>query len=184
MVALQPVTETPSRKIGRVRVGFGTLLFLAGTALVITCATSDMETKNAVMCGVAGGFISFAGVLVLAPVLIGSLGRAIGVARPGGIPGELAIENTQRNPRRTATTASALLIGVTLIATVATGAATGRASIGNMMNGHFPVDATVRAQGPLNNATIGDVKRSDGVCQVATVTTVPGTVEALSLIHI
>ena len=143
-----------------------------------------METKNAVMCGVAGGFISFAGVLVLAPVLIGSLGRAIGVARPGGIPGELAIENTQRNPRRTATTASALLIGVTLIATVATGAATGRASIGNMMNGHFPVDATVRAQGPLNNATIGDVKRSDGVCQVATVTTVPGTVEALSLIHI
>ena len=178
VVALQPVTETPTRKIGRVRVGFGTLLFLAGTALVIICATSDMETKNAVMCGVAGGFISFAGVLVLAPVLIGSLGRAIGVARLGGIPGELAIENTQRNPRRTATTASALLIGVTLIATVATGAATGRASIGNMMNGHFPVDATVRAQGPLNNATIGDVKRSDGVCQVATVTTVPGTVEA------
>ncbi|EFS88324.1 ABC transporter permease [Cutibacterium acnes] len=178
VVAPQPVTETPTRKVGRVRVGFGTLLFLAGTALVIICATSDMETKNAVMCGVAGGFISFAGVLVLAPVLIGSLGRAIGVARLGGIPGELAIENTQRNPRRTATTASALLIGVTLIATVATGAATGRASIGNMMNGHFPVDATVRAQGPLNNATIGDVKRSDGVCQVATVTTVPGTVEA------
>lgn len=178
VVALQPVTETPTRKVGRVRVGFGTLLFLAGTALVIICATSDMETKNAVMCEVAGGFISFAGVLVLAPVLIGSLGRAIGVARLGGIPGELAIENTQRNPRRTATTASALLIGVTLIATVATGAATGRASIGNMMNGHFPVDATVRAQGPLNNATIGDVKRSDGVCQVATVTTVPGTVEA------
>ncbi|MES7368215.1 FtsX-like permease family protein [Cutibacterium acnes] len=178
VVALQPVTETPTRKVGRVRVGFGTLLFLAGTALVIICATSDMETKNAVMCGVAGGFISFAGVLVLAPVLIGSLGQAIGVARLGGIPGELAIENTQRNPRRTATTASALLIGVTLIATVATGAATGRASIGNMMNGHFPVDATVRAQGPLNNATIGDVKRSDGVCQVATVTTVPGTVEA------
>lgn len=55
VVALQPVTETPTRKIGRVRVGFGTLLFLAGTALVITCATSDMETKNAVMCGVAGG---------------------------------------------------------------------------------------------------------------------------------
>ncbi|MES6221347.1 FtsX-like permease family protein [Cutibacterium acnes] len=178
VVALQPVTETPTRKVGRVRVGFGTLLFLAGTALVIICATSDMETKNAVMCGVAGGFISFAGVLVLAPVLIGSLGRAIGVARLGGIPGELAIENTQRNPRRTATTASALLIGVTLIATVATGAATGRASIGNLMNGHFPVDATVRAQDPLNNATIGDVKKSDGVCQVVTVTTIPGTVEA------
>ena len=29
VVALQPVTETPTRKIGRVRVGFGTLLFLA-----------------------------------------------------------------------------------------------------------------------------------------------------------
>ena len=139
VAALQPVTETPTRQIGRVRVVLGTLLFLAGAALVVISAASDMGTKNAVICGVAGGFISFAGVLVLAPILISGLGRAIGAARLGGVPAELAVENTQRNPRRTATTASALLIGVTLIATVATGAATGRASIGKMMNGHFPL---------------------------------------------
>ena len=178
VAALQPVTEAPAHKIGRFRVVFGTLLFLAGAALVVICAAGGMETKNAVMCGVAGGLISFAGVLVLAPVLISSLSRTIGAAHLGGIPGELAVENTQRNPRRTATTASALLIGVTLIATVATGAATGRASIGKMMNGHFPVDATVRAQGPLDSTTIHDAKKSDGVSQVATVTTVSGTVEA------
>ena len=178
VAALQPVTETPTRQIGRVRVVLGTLLFLAGAALVVISAASDMGTKNAVICGVAGGFISFAGVLVLAPILISGLGRAIGAARLGGVPAELAVENTQRNPRRTATTASALLIGVTLIATVATGAATGRASIGKMMNGHFPVDATVRTQSPLNNATIHEVKKSDGISQVTTVTTVSGTVEA------
>ncbi|MFX5358862.1 hypothetical protein ABTD15_19215, partial [Acinetobacter baumannii] len=93
------------------RVVLGTLLFLAGAALVVISAASDMGTKNAVICGVAGGFISFAGVLVLAPILISGLGRAIGAARLGGVPAELAVENTQRNPRRTATTASALLIG-------------------------------------------------------------------------
>ena len=177
VAALQPMTETPTRRIGRVRIMLGALLFIAGAALVVVSATADMETNVAVLCGVAGGFVSFAGVLVLAPVLIGGLSRAVGSAHLGGVPGELAVENTQRNPRRTATTTSALLIGVTLIATVATGAATGRASIDKVMNGHFPVDATVRAQGPLDKATIQDARKTDGVAKVATVTTATGTIE-------
>ena len=177
VAALQPMTKTPTRRIGRVRIMLGALLFIAGAALVIACATADIETNVAVLCGVAGGFVSFAGVLVLAPVLIGGLSRAIGAAHLGGVPGELAVENTQRNPRRTATTTSALLIGVTLIATVATGAATGRASIDKAMNGHFPVDATVQAQGPLDKATIQDARKTDGVAKVAPVTTATGTIE-------
>ena len=177
VTALQPMTETPTRRIGRVRIMLGALLFIAGAALVVVSATADMETNVAVLCGVAGGFVSFAGVLVLAPVLIGGLSRAVGSAHLGGVPGELAVENTQRNPRRTATTTSALLIGVTLITTVATGAATGRASIDKVMNGHFPVDATVRAQGPLDKATIQDARKTDGVAKVATVTTATGTIE-------
>lgn len=177
VAALQPMTETPTRRIGRVRIMLGALLFIAGAALVVVSATADMETNVAVLCGVAGGFVSFAGVLVLAPVLIGGLSRAVGSAHLGGVPGELAVENTQRNPRRNATTTSALLIGVTLIATVATGAATGRASIDKVMNGHFPVDATVRAQGPLDKATIQDARKTDGVAKVATVTTATGTIE-------
>lgn len=177
VAALQPMTETPTRRIGRVRIMLGALLFIAGAALVVVSATADMETNVAVLCGVAGGFVSFAGVLVLAPVLIGGLSRAVASAHLGGVPGELAVENTQRNPRRTATTTSALLIGVTLITTVATGAATGRASIDKVMNGHFPVDATVRAQGPLDKATIQDARKTDGVAKVATVTTATGTIE-------
>ena len=184
VAALQPMTETPTRRIGRVRIMLGALLFIAGAALVVVSATADMETNVAVLCGVAGGFVSFAGVLVLAPVLIGGLSRAVGSAHLGGVPGEFggvpgewAVENTQRNPRRTATTTSALLIGVTLITTVATGAATGRASIDKVMNGHFPVDATVRAQGPLDKATIQDARKTDGVAKVATVTTATGTIE-------
>ena len=177
VAALQPMTETPTRRIGRVRIMLGALLFIAGAALVVVSATADMETNVAVLCGVAGGFVSFAVVLVRAPVLIGGLSRAVGSAHLGGVPGELAVENTQRNPRRTATTTSALLIGVTLITTVATGAATGRASIDKVMNGHFPVDATVRAQGPLDKATIQDARKTDGVAKVATVTTATGTIE-------
>ncbi|MDU7430438.1 MAG: FtsX-like permease family protein, partial [Cutibacterium avidum] len=76
VAALQPMTETPTRRIGRVRIMLGALLFIAGAALVVVSATADMETNVAVLCGVAGGFVSFAGVLVLAPVLIGGLSRA------------------------------------------------------------------------------------------------------------
>ncbi|MDO4412268.1 ABC transporter permease [Cutibacterium sp.] len=177
VAALQPMTETPTRAIGRVRIVVGTLFFVAGATLVVVCATADMKTNVAVLCGVAGGFISFAGVLMLAPTIIGGLSRVIRATRLGGIPGEMAVENTQRNPRRTTATASALLIGVTLIATVATGAATGRASIDKAMNGQFPVDAVVQAQGPLDEATITDVKETEGVSDVATVAWASGIVE-------
>jgi putative ABC transport system permease protein len=68
------------------------------------------------------GVISlFLGIALLAPRLVKPLARVVGLParRAGGIAGELAEANAQRNPGRTASTAAALMIGLTLVTVVA-----------------------------------------------------------------
>jgi putative ABC transport system permease protein len=63
----------------------------------------------------------FAGIALLAPRLVKPLARLIGLParRAGGAAGELAGANAVRNPGRTASTAAALMIGLTLVTVVA-----------------------------------------------------------------
>jgi putative ABC transport system permease protein len=63
----------------------------------------------------------FAGIAVLAPHLVKPLTSVVGwpARRAGGVAGDLAGANAVRNPRRTASTAAALMIGLTLVTVVA-----------------------------------------------------------------
>jgi putative ABC transport system permease protein len=63
----------------------------------------------------------FAGIALLAPSLVKPLARVVGwpARRAGGVAGELAGANSIRNPSRTASTAAALMIGLTLVTVVA-----------------------------------------------------------------
>ena len=67
-----------------------------------------------------GAVVSLIGVAVLAPVLarpvIGAFGVVVGRR---GVSGDMAIRNARRNPKRTARTASSLMIGVALVAFIA-----------------------------------------------------------------
>jgi putative ABC transport system permease protein len=63
----------------------------------------------------------FMGVAFAAPHLVRPLTRLVGLParRSGGVAGELANANSVRNPSRTASTAAALMIGLTLVTVVA-----------------------------------------------------------------
>ena len=70
----------------------------------------------------AGGVLGlFAGIALLAPTLVKPLARIVGwpARRAGGVAGDLAGANAVRNPGRTASTAAALMIGLTLVTVVA-----------------------------------------------------------------
>jgi putative ABC transport system permease protein len=74
----------------------------------------------------------FLGIALLAPRLVGPLARVVGLParRAGGVAGELAEANARRNPGRTASTAAALMIGLTLVTVVAVlGAAMNKATV-------------------------------------------------------
>ena len=63
----------------------------------------------------------FMGIALLAPSLVKPLARVVGwpARRAGGVAGDLAGANAVRNPGRTASTAAALMIGLTLVTVVA-----------------------------------------------------------------
>jgi putative ABC transport system permease protein len=100
----------------------------------------------------AGTLALFIGVAYLAPLLVrpvaGALGRPL--ARLRGVPGRLARENAMRSPRRTASTAAALMIGVALIAAVAVIAASFKAS------GESAIAGSVNAQLLVTDSTSQD----------------------------
>jgi len=96
--------------IGAIVTGLGALLigvglFAGSTALEVLAPLG------------AGAAILFVGLTLLSPLVAGPLSRALGIPL-GPIfkrPGSLATQNAARNPRRTATTAAALMIGLALV---------------------------------------------------------------------
>ncbi|ANH91891.1 ABC transporter [Streptomyces sp. SAT1] len=92
----------------------GALFAAAGITVVIAATTMDADAAQAPM-GL-GAVLLIIGVFVLTPLLSRPLiAAAAPVLRLFGVSGKLARQNSVRNPRRTAATASALMIGLTLI---------------------------------------------------------------------
>ena len=90
----------------------------------------------------------FLGVALAAPHAVKPLTRLVGLParRSGGVAGDLASANSTRNPSRTASTAAALMIGLTLVTVVAVlGAglrATVESAVTDQVNAAYIVDGT------------------------------------------
>ncbi|NUL47328.1 ABC transporter permease [Cellulosimicrobium funkei] len=126
-------------RAGTLRLVFGTLFLLAGAAGLVWGA---VEANLAV--AVAGGAVSFVGVLMLAVLFVPAVVSVAGLAaRPAGVPGRMARLNATRNPGRTASTAAALLIGTTLVAMMLTGGRTAQQQMDTIFAAEFPVDLQV-----------------------------------------
>ncbi|MDI3418031.1 ABC transporter permease [Streptomyces luteolus] len=95
----------------------GALLTGAGVAVMLYVSTLDDGDETNLMIAMLGSFLTLTGMIVLAPLLSRPLVSLAGrvTTRVFGVSGKLAKENALRNPRRTAATASALMIGLTLI---------------------------------------------------------------------
>src|SRR5918993_2520611 len=98
-----------------------------------------------------GAVLVFFGVSVLGRTVALPLSRFIGLppARLRGITGHMARENAMRNPKRTAATASALMIGVGLVTFITIFAASTKASFGNTVDRAFTGDFIVTAGGGM-----------------------------------
>jgi putative ABC transport system permease protein len=109
----------------------GSVLTVGGvTAIVAGLHTGDQT--NVVLLGMVATVL---GVLTLAPFGVRPLAAAIGAPlRNRGIPGDLARQNAMRNPRRTASTASALMIGLTLVVSMGVLASSLKASFDTVLH--------------------------------------------------
>ncbi|KAA6221450.1 ABC transporter permease [Streptomyces albofaciens JCM 4342] len=114
VAAMNSVHAAATTKSLVVRNAIGAVLAAAGTACVLGATAVGADEGKALM-GLGAGLLLI-GVFVLTPLLSRPLiAAAAPVLRAFGISGKLARQNAVRNPRRTAATASALMIGLTLV---------------------------------------------------------------------
>jgi putative ABC transport system permease protein len=123
------------RRLGAV----GAALIAAGAALVtVTSGSEDVSWWGFV----AGAVLLLGGALIAAPFLTRPLVHVVTwpFVLTLGVVGRLARENGLRVPRRTAITASALMIGVTLMAGVAVLAQSTKASVADIVDQRLTAD--------------------------------------------
>jgi putative ABC transport system permease protein len=147
VAALQPETAFAPTHFRKRRIVLGALVTAVGVALLLAGLFQDQG--NRLVNVASGAVVVFLGVAILSPLIARPLARLIGwpFARAFRLPGSLARENAMRNPRRTASTAAALMIGLALVAFVSIFAASIKASTTRIL------DETIAADYILNTDT-------------------------------
>ncbi|MFF1545449.1 ABC transporter permease [Streptomyces sp. NPDC058291] len=160
VAAMSSVHATASTKSLVLRNTLGALFSAAGVAVVLTATTMDGSDGQAPM-GI-GAVLLILGVFILTPLLSRPLIAATApVLRVFGVSGKLARQNSVRNPRRTAATASALMIGLTLITGMTVMAGSLQRSIDKMASSAIKADYVVSmANGNELSPDVDDKLRS------------------------
>ncbi|MCD9623554.1 ABC transporter permease [Rhabdothermincola salaria] len=170
IAALRDVAHDESgRSVLRAVAGVA-VLALGGGAVALGLG-ADVDNAAAIV-GL-GAALTFMGVAVLGPVIAGPLTRVIGWPLPHlrGIAGHLARENAMRNPKRTSSTAAALMIGVGLVGFITIVAASASTSIRATVDDGFVSDFVVQSnagfQGGLSPTVADDIRALPEVEAVA-----------------
>ncbi|MFE5124095.1 ABC transporter permease [Streptomyces sp. NPDC056669] len=131
VAAMNSVHAAPTTRGLVVRNTIGSLFAAAGIALVVSGAGMSGSDGQGPMA--FGAAVLVIGVFILTPLLSRPLiAAASPVLKIFGMPGKLARQNAVRNPRRTAATASALMVGLTLITGMTVIAGSMQKGINNM----------------------------------------------------
>ncbi|MEW1660825.1 ABC transporter permease [Streptomyces sp. NPDC093707] len=162
VAAMNAVHATSSTKSLVVRNTIGALFAGAGTAAILVATGMD-DGKTTMSAGAA---LLLIGVFVLTPLLSRPLiALASPVLRLFGISGVLARQNAVRNPRRTAATASALMIGLTLITGLTVIAGSVQQGIDKMATASLKADymVSMATPTPLSPDVAKKLATADGV---------------------
>lgn len=146
VAALREVS-TDDVRAPKVRAAIGLVLTAVGVAALVWGVLDAGASGAASIVGV-GAAATLVGVVALGPLVARPVARAIGLPLPRlrGTTGRLARENASRNPRRTAATASALLIGVTVVVVFTILGSSINASIQQSVDDSFAGDLVIAPQ--------------------------------------
>jgi putative ABC transport system permease protein len=145
-----------------------TTIALAIVLLGVGLFVNGLPTEGLLLLLGAGTIALFLGVALVASRLVKPLAAVVGwpSQRLGGMAGELARENSIRNPSRTASTAAALMIGLALVTVVAVLGGALRDSTEGAVRDQVAADYVVTSQNGFDPfpAAVGDaVAATSGV---------------------
>ena len=140
VAALTDQPDHDAHSTRRSRLSTGTAIALAGIAAV----SGGLALPSAEVVGI-GAVAIFIATAMLVPLVTRPLARVIGgpLVRLAGTPGRLGRDNSMRNPRRTAQTAGALMIGITLVSTIAVLGSSSSATTQNQIQAALTADYVI-----------------------------------------
>lgn len=173
--ALRPIELTDTRRAGKIRAILAGLLVLVGIGLAAFSAwqmnekiaghdsLADKQYPMVLLAAIAGCALIFLGLVLSAtfwlPVLMRGVGAMVALAGPSA---KVAHANIQKNPRRVAATGAALLIGVTLVSTIATGAASAKQTMNEALTTRYSVDM-IAASADMTSKQADEVAKIKGI---------------------
>jgi putative ABC transport system permease protein len=182
MAALRDDVALPAAGLRR-RVIIGTPLAVGGVlALAAGLAGQGGATLPLIGAGVAGLMI---GIIVLTPLISRPVVSVLGkpFTKTHGAVGRLARGNAMRNPRRTAVTAAALMIGLSLIAALSVVGNSLKASVDKLFDNSVTAEYQVMNSvgGPFTPQIGDDLAKVSGVQHVTRMQFVPAKVDGQSI---
>ncbi|MET7396192.1 FtsX-like permease family protein [Dactylosporangium sp. NPDC005572] len=144
IAALQEVS-TPDRPLTKLTVS-GALVGAAGGTL-LGIGLSGNGGDNTLWLILGGVLVSFIGVALLTPLLARPVVSLLGRLFSWSVPGKLGRLNSGRNPRRTAITAAALMVGLALITGVNVILNSAKSSLSQQADKQVTVDLIISGDG-------------------------------------
>ena len=187
MEALRPMDLIKDKRASIIRAVFGVVFIVVGILAAALSATSlaSMIARKSPTAGsdswmtllgaMFGCALVFIGIIITAtfwmPFAMKATGAIMALCGPAS---KVANANVQRNPRRVAATGTALLIGVTLVSTVVTGAMCGKATLKGVVDDHYSVDIIIQGKN-VDESLAADISKISGIKHTELLPAVPMT---------
>jgi putative ABC transport system permease protein len=157
-------TERPAR----LRTAIGAVLLAGGLAAVVAATTGVVEENQGALLGV-GAAATLVAMLALAPAIVPPVLGGLAAPLVAGVRplGALARGNVTRHPRRTASTAGALMIGMALVGAASVLAASTQASVRDVVDNQARTDLILQsATWDVPAALVDEIDEVEGVGRV------------------
>ena len=174
IAALRAAMPTPSRRRRLVGVVVALLLGVAGLAMIVIGLFGSAASGTAAGLIGGGAVVMVFAVSLFSPRLVPPLARIAGwpLERARRLLGRLSRENAQRNPSRTAVTAAALMIGITVVTFVTVFAAGLKGSVAQVVDENFAGGLVIQNSdgfSPIPGGAAVAARKVPGVSAVATI---------------
>ncbi|SMC88064.1 ABC transporter permease [Lentzea albidocapillata] len=163
-VAAMREAATPDRPLTKITITGALVAAAGGTSLAFGFNQASLPL-------IFGGIlVAFVGVALLTPILSKPMVSLIGRLLSWSMPGLLGRRNSARNPRRTAITAAALMVGISLITGVSVVLTSATKSIEKLASGQLQTDLIVSGEGQMEGEpatfrrdVLTKIEKTDGV---------------------
>jgi len=180
-VAAMREAATPDRPLTTLTASGGVVLALGGVVLGLgLTGHAGGQELGAILGGV---LLAFVGAALLTPLVVRPVAGVVGRLFAWSTPGLLGRLNAGRNPRRTAITAAALMVGIALITGINTVITSAKSSITRIADEQAQVDLIVAGDAVSGGMPTFDPAVLDRTAEMAGVTAVTGLYMDVALVN-